>query len=361
MKVRMWDLKLGAEEMKEVEDVVKSNFLGEGPKTRQFEEEIARLCGVKHCVSVTGGGGVALFIAMKAVGVGEGDEVVMPVYQHVSLANSAILCGAKQIFVDCYAENGNIIVDDVEKAITEKTTAIAIVHNNGRYANTDKILKIAGEHHIPVIEDACQALASRHGIRHIGSEGTVGCLSFHPTKLITAGQGGAVITNDDGVYESVCRLKDYGRFGRGKIPELPDHYTSWGLNFRFSDLQAAVGLAQLKKIDQRARRAKQMYRRYAAELGGERFITMAEDEVPWVADMSAVNPALWKSRLAELGVASALPYKPLHFQPIFRTDQVFENAIKWSERSVWLPMHPYLTDEEQGYVIESVKKVSQLI
>jgi dTDP-4-amino-4,6-dideoxygalactose transaminase len=243
----------GDEEWLATKEPIMSGWLTAGPKVREFEEIFAKRHGVKHAMAVTSAT-TALHLALVALNIQSGDEVIVPAFTWISTANVVIYCGAKVVFVDVDRTTFNIDVNDLKKKITSKTKAIIPVHLFGLCADMDAVKKVAGN--IPLVEDgACAAGAGYKG-NAAGSLGTIGCFSFHPRKSVTTGEGGMITTNDDKLAEVISSLRNHGasiseeqRHHGAKPYILPD-FNMLGYNYRMTDLQASVGIVQLKKLDQ---------------------------------------------------------------------------------------------------------------
>ncbi len=242
----------GEEEWLATKEPIMSGWLTAGPKVREFEEIFAKRHGVKHAMAVTSAT-TALHLALVALNIQSGDEVIVPAFTWISTANVVIYCGAKVVFVDVDRTTFNIDVNDLKKKITSKTKAIIPVHLFGLCADMDAVKKVAGN--IPLVEDgACAAGAGYKG-NAAGSLGTIGCFSFHPRKSVTTGEGGMITTNDDKLAELISSLRNHGasiseeqRHHGAKPYILPD-FNILGYNYRMTDLQASVGIVQLKKLD----------------------------------------------------------------------------------------------------------------
>jgi perosamine synthetase len=242
----------GEEEWLAAKEPIMSGWLTAGPKVREFEEIFAKRHGVKYAMAVTSAT-TALHLALVALGIKEGDEVIVPAFTWISTANVVLYCNAKVVFVDVDRTTFNIDVADLKKKITSKTKAIIPVHLFGLCADMDAVKTVAGN--IPLVEDgACAAGAGYKG-KPAGSLGTLGCFSFHPRKSVTTGEGGMITTNDDKLAELISNLRNHGasvseeqRHHGPKSYILPE-FNMLGYNYRMTDLQAAVGIVQLKKLD----------------------------------------------------------------------------------------------------------------
>ncbi|MBI2857796.1 MAG: DegT/DnrJ/EryC1/StrS family aminotransferase, partial [Chloroflexi bacterium] len=252
---------IGEEEKKAMAEYLGGGgWLTEFKKTREFESMIAGYTGSKHAV-VVNNGTISLIIALMAIGVKDEDEVIVPDYTMIASANAVVLAGARPVLVDI--DPADLALDPVltEKAITPRTRAIMHVSINGRSGNIESIGDLARKHRLFLIEDAAQSLGSRYQGRHMGTFGDIGSFSFSPHKIITTGQGGALITDDDGLFKKISMIKDFGR-QQGGI----DYHEVMGLNSKFTDLQSVIGIEQMKKLDWRVTRKKGIYRLYQERL-----------------------------------------------------------------------------------------------
>ncbi|HDM31989.1 MAG TPA: DegT/DnrJ/EryC1/StrS family aminotransferase, partial [bacterium] len=203
---------VGNEELKEIKDCFKKRWITGGSKLKSFQEKIAKICKVKYAIGVCNGT-QALYVALKALGVGSGDEVIVPDFTFIACSNAVIWTGAKPVFVDVDKRTFNIDPKEIKKAITKKTKAIMPVHIYGQPAEMDEIIKIAKKHNLYVIEDAAEALGAKYKGKPVGSFGHVACLSFYADKVITTGEGGMVLTNDPQIAKRVTILLNQGRMG----------------------------------------------------------------------------------------------------------------------------------------------------
>lgn len=242
----------GSEEWEAVKEPIMSGWLTAGPKVREFEKLFAERHNVKHAVGVTSAT-TALHLALVALGIKPGDEVIVPAFTWVSTANVVLYCGAEVKFVDIDPVTFNMDVSKLKSAITTRTKAIIPVHLFGLCADVDAIQAIAPG--IPLIEDAACAAGAAYKNRPAGSLGTIGCFSFHPRKSVTTGEGGMLTTNDDSLAELLYQLRNHGasiseeQRHHGPQPYILPDFKLLGFNYRMTDLQAAVGVVQLKKLD----------------------------------------------------------------------------------------------------------------
>ncbi len=241
---------LGAAEIEAVTKVLSGPQLVHGPVTRAFEQRFAERVGARHAVSVSSCT-AALHLSLLAQGIGPGDEVIVPAMTHVATAHAVEFCGARPVFVDVEEDSGNIDPEAVADAVTPATRAILVVHYLGLPCDMDRILAIAERVGAVVVEDCALALDATYGERKVGTFGATGCFSFYPVKHMTTLEGGMVTTDDDGLAETVRRRKAFGydrALGERTRPGIYD-VTALGYNFRMNEVEAAIGLAQLDKLD----------------------------------------------------------------------------------------------------------------
>lgn len=233
---------IGNEEIEEVVKVLKSGFITQGPKVTFFEEVFGEYVGTKHAVA-TSSGTTALHLALLAAGVGGGDEVITTPFTFIATANCVLYTGARPVFADIDPETYNLDPENIKDVITNKTKAIIPVHLYGQPADMDSICKIAKDHDIKVIEDAAQAHGAQFKGKNVGSFGDAACFSFYPTKNMTTSEGGMITTNNQEIDQTVRTLRAHGE------KERYEHFTL-GYNFRMTDIAAAIGIAQLRKLEQ---------------------------------------------------------------------------------------------------------------
>ena len=345
---------LGEEELAQVTECIRANWITGGPKVKEFENAIADLCGVKHAIACCNGT-IALYLGLKILGIGEGDEVIVPDFTFIASANAVVLAGARPVFVDVDARTFNIDPVCTEKAVTSRTRAIMPVHIYGQAADMDAILDIAGRHNLRVIEDAAQGIGVTFNGKPTGSFGEVGCISFYADKTMTTGEGGMVLTDDEELARQCLILKHQGRTGRGIY--FHEHI---GYNYRLTDLQAAVGLAQLSKLPviiERKKKNEKLYRELLAGVDGIEFpyIDPRGFNVPFRINILLDDSQSLSAFLNENGIGSRGFFYPLHMQPCYNIVGDFPNAIRANERGLSLPSSVLLTEEEIGYVCEKIK------
>lgn len=357
-RIEWWQPVIGTSEYGLVEDVLKSGFVNDGKITERLEREVAELLDVQYAVAVTSGT-AALYLALKAHGIGPGDEVIVPDTTFIATANAVVMAGATPYLVDIDRQTLNIDPLQIEKAISSKTKAIIPVHVSGRLADMQSIMAIAQKHKLTVIEDAAEAFGSKKDGKAAGTYGQMGCFSFSPNKTITTGQGGMVVTNDSQIHQRLRQLKDQGREYRGTGGD--DLHPAIGYNFKLTNLQAAVGLGQMQDIQSRLNKLKQIYKDYQRELNGISGITLfpfdveAGESPQWI-DAYVENRELLAKTFDALDIGFRKFWFPLHRQAPYKLpDEKYPVASHLSEHCIWLPSSLLLTDEDIVRVCQSIR------
>jgi len=358
-RIPWWRPETGSEEREMVLGVLESNYLNDGDVTTEFERRMAMALGARHAVAVTSGT-TAIFLSLAALGVQHGDEVVVPDVTFIATANAVTLAGATPVFVDIDPATLGMDPDGFARAITPRTKAVVPVHVSGRAAGIDRILDIAGARGIPVVEDAAEALRSKHRGRCLGTFGRSGCFSFSPNKTITTGQGGLIVTDDDAMAVRLRELKDQGRPVRGTGGN--DVHASIGFNFKLTNLQAAVGVAQLARLDARVERLAAIYREYCRGLAGldeVRLLPFDVDhgECPQWVDAVVERRDELVEHLNRADIDCRPFWYPIHTQqPYRRPDEGFPNAMRVIPSALWLPSALSLSDDDVRTVCARVRE-----
>jgi perosamine synthetase len=316
---------------------------------------IAEYTGAKYC-SVVSNGTVSLSIALMACGVTVGDEVIVPDYTMVATPNSAELIGAKAVFVDIDRKNLCMNFDAMKKAVTPKTRAVMLVSINGRFpADIEAFVSFCKENKLWLIEDAAQSLGSTCNGKHLGRFGHIGSFSFSAPKIITTGQGGALITDDPGLFDRIKKIRDFGR-ERGGV----DHYLVKGWNFKFTDIQAIIGIEQMKKLPARVVRKKQMgllYEKLLANIPGIELVpTDLQQTSPWFYDILCENRSGLMIFLKEKNIETRIFYPPLHSEPAYGYKGKYPVTEEIAAKGLWLPSSCLLSDEQIIYVCQYVRE-----
>jgi perosamine synthetase len=347
-------------ELEEITKVIKSTFITEKNATREFEANFQELTGAKHVIAMFNAT-VALFSALKAVGVGPGDEVIVPDLTFVATANSVIMAGAKPVFCDVDKQSFNIDPDEIEKKITDKTKCIMPVHLYGQCADMDRIMEIAKKHNLAVVEDAAETVGAKFNGQAAGTFGDIGVYSFYANKIMTTAEGGLILTNNDELADNCKILKNHGRIKAGTF--IHPHV---GFNFKFTDLQAAVGLAQFKKLPTMMTNKQQVlkwYKQYLEGVDGVEFPWQdpRAENVIWFINL--LTPNVPSSKLAEHLKANEIEtrsfFPPLHTQPCYDDELSagdFPNSDWLYEHGLSLPSSYNLTEEEVKYVCDKIRE-----
>lgn len=330
-------------------------WLMEFKKTRELESMIADYTGAKYC-SIMPNGTVSLSVALIACGIGVGDEVIVPDYTMVATPNAVELIGAKAVFVDIDRDTLCMDYDAMENAVTEKTKAVFFVSINGRCPkDIDKYVEFCKSRGIHFLEDAAQSLGSFCNGKHLGRFGEIGSFSFSVPKIITTGQGGALITDDEELYNKIVKIRDFGRDKGGS-----DHYLTKGWNFKFTDVQAVIGIEQMKKLHSRVMRKKEMGKLYEKLLKGiqgvELIPTDLEETSPWFYDILADDREKLLEFLKDNGIGSRIFYPPLHAEPAYGYEGHYPVTEEISKKGLWLPSAITLTDEQITYVCGKIRE-----
>jgi perosamine synthetase len=357
-EIPWWRPETGSQEREMVLRVLESNYLNDGDVTSDFERRMAAALGARHGVAVTSGT-AAIFLALVALGVQHGDEVVVPDVTFIATANAVTLAGATPVLVDIDSATLGMDPDAFISAVTPRTRAVVPVHVSGRPAAIDRIVDIANARRIVVVEDAAEALRSRFRGRCLGTFGRAGCFSFSPNKIMTTGQGGLIVTDDDALVMRLRELKDQGRPVRGTGGN--DVHASIGFNFKLTNLQAAVGVAQLARLDARIGRLAAIYREYRRGLAGIDQVQLLPFDVDhgespqWVDAIVERRDALVEYLLRE-DIHCRPFWWPIHTQkPYWRPDADFPHSSRLMPQAVWLPSALSLSDDDVGTVCQRIR------
>lgn len=366
----------GEEEWQALQEPVMSGWLTQGPKVAAFEKAFAELHGVKHAIATTSCT-TALHLILAALDVGPGDEVIVPSFTWVATANVVLYCGATPVFVDIDPQTYNMDSGKVAEKITKGTKAIIPVHLFGLPSDIDAISEVAGD--IPLVEDAACAAGSSYKGRTAGSLGTAGAFSFHPRKSITTGEGGMVTTNDDNLAEKINMLRNHGasiseeQRHKGPKPYILPDFNLLGYNYRMTDLQGAVGMVQLSKLNMFIEERQKWAEYYAAKLadldwlavpvvpkgcrhGWQAYVCMVDEK------RSPMSRNEIMEHLQSLGISTRPGTHAVHMLNYFRQKYGF-NAEEFPRSrdaylySIALPLHNRMTEEDYEYVVQVLKDI----
>jgi perosamine synthetase len=354
--INMAKPQIGEEEKQAVLDVLDSGIIAQGPRVKAFEESFAAMCGVKHAIATTSGT-TALHVSLLANGIGKEDEVITSAFTFIASANSILYVGAHPVFVDINLATFNIDPDLIEAAITSRTKAILPIHLYGLPCDMDPIMMIAKKHGLIVIEDACQSHGAVYKGGKVGSFGT-GTFSLYPTKNMTSGEGGMITTNDSVIDEKCRVLRQHGMRKRYYHDEL-------GYNFRMTDIHAAIGLAQLKKLDHfnEIRQANAKF--LTTNLKGV-IVPKIPEGCKHVYHQYTIRVPEGKrdalrTFLQEKGVGSEVYYPvPIHQQTFYVKDLGYNQSLPETERAAQevlsLPVHPGLSSADLETIVAAVNE-----
>jgi dTDP-4-amino-4,6-dideoxygalactose transaminase len=350
-QIRLARPDVGAAEARAVEEVLESGYLTMGPKVAEFERELARVCGVPHAVAVSSGT-AALHLAVLALGIGPGDEVLVPTYTFPATANVVALAGARPRLVDVDPRTMNLDLEQVADALGPRTRAVLAVHLFGRPVDWAALDALVPDD-VPIIEDAAGALGARSQGRQCGSLGALGCLSFHPRKIVTTGEGGAVTTSDEGYADAVRRLRHHGIEPHGDF-----EIRAPGPNYRLADILCAVGIPQLRRLGELLAARARIAEAYTERLDGV-VETPAADEgdvhgwQAYVVQLERRDEAL--AALRAEGIEAQIGTYALHRLAAYRDQGSFPGADACYERALALPLHTRLGDSELDRVVSVLR------
>jgi dTDP-4-amino-4,6-dideoxygalactose transaminase len=354
---------ISEEEALAAADVVRSGWLISGPRVEEFEHRFAEMVGARHAVAVSSGS-AALLVAYSALGISSGDEILVPDMTFVSTATAAHYLGARPVFVDIELRSYGVDPSRLEQAIGPRTRAIVPVHYAGQTAEMEPILSLARARGLPVVEDAAEAHLSEYAGRRAGTLGDVGIFSFTPSKPMTTGEGGLLVTDDEALAQRARRIRDFGDTGKFQ-------WDGPGLNFRMPEVMGAIGLVQLGRVKEAVTRR----RRIAADY--DRAFSSCDALItPWARSGTDVNYQLYTLRLeterlrvdrdgvmallGERGIATRLYFPALHRQKVFAGSPAsghYPNATCFEQTALSLPIYPTMSQAEVDAVVRSVLDV----
>jgi perosamine synthetase len=320
---------IGEKELEYVVDCIKTNWISsKGKYVEEFEAKFAEYCSCKYGVTTTSGT-TALHLALASLNIKNGDKVIIPASTMIATAFAVIYCGATPVLVDAEPETWNIDVNLIEEKITDKTKAIMPVHIYGHPCDMDPIMELAKEHDLYVVEDAAEAHGAEYKGRKAGGIGDIGCFSFYGNKIITTGEGGMIVTNNEEITEKAQSLKDLA-FSK----ERRFLHTDLGFNYRMTNIQAAIGLAQFERIDELVemrRRNAQLYNGYLKDVEGVKLPVEKEwaKNVYWmysilIEDEYGMSMANLATELEKKGIETRTFFIPMHEQPVFKHMDLFK-------------------------------------
>jgi perosamine synthetase len=348
------------DEEKAAAEVLRSGWLMQGPKVEEFERLIAEYVGVKHAVAVNSGT-TALTIAYAAAGLQLGDSVFMPSHSFVATANAALHHDVEPVFIDIDPHHYNMNPAEVEPIIEPDSGHLVVVHQIGAAADMAGFVRLAAKYDLVLIEDAACSLGATFNGRQTGSFGTVACLSFHPRKIITTGEGGMLLTNSESIAESAQAMRNHGLMQKGKAGP---RCVAPGYNYRMTDIQAAIGVVQFRKLEEILRLRRQIAERYEKTIAN-----MPAFELPKWPEGSTTNYQSFVVKVVDeaierdgivrymnkKGIDSKPGIQPIHREPLYEEyadDDELPQTVRAAERSFFLPLYPGMTVAEQEYVVD---------
>lgn len=349
---------IGKEEKDAVMKVMDSGVIAQGPEVAAFEEEFAKFCGANFGVATTSGT-TALQLALLALGVGPGDEVITTPFSFIASSNSILYVGAKPVFCDIDPETFNIDPEKIEKLITNKTKAILPVHLYGQPADMEKIMAIAKKHNLKVVEDACQAHGAQINGKTVGSFGDAAAFSFYPTKNMTTGEGGMATFKDKYVYEKSLMIRAHGM-------KVRYYHEILGFNFRMTDIAAAIGREQLKKLPGFTKTRQENANYLISHIENPKVelpvIRRGNTHVFHQFTIKIAERDLSLERLTDLGIGTGVHYPVcLNEQPYYKEELGYKSdtpiAQEISRMVISLPIHPSLTKDDLNEIIKAVNSL----
>jgi len=359
---------LTGRELEYASDCLNTNWISSAGKyIPEFERRFAEYCGCKYGISTTSGT-TALHLALASLGIGTGDEVIIPAFTMAACAFAVIYTGAKPVLVDAERHTWNIDTDQLEQRITKRTKAIMPVHIYGHPCDMGHIMDIAKRYNLFVVEDAAEAHGAEYKGTRVGGIGQAGCFSFYANKIITTGEGGMVVTNDAQLADKAKRLKD-----QAFAPQRRFLHTNIGFNYRMTNIQAAIGLAQIESIDRFVEMRRKNATLYNAGLKDIPGITLPQQRewaknVHWMYGILAdkelsITRDLLMQKLKEKGIDTRTFFIPMHVQPAFLDLGLFKGerypvATELSEKGLYLPSGSGLKSEEIDYVCTCMRNIA---
>ena len=371
-KIPLSDIDLGQDEIDAVVRVLKSKWLSMGPVTQRFEQEFANYLGVKHTFAVSSGT-AALHIALRVLGIGQDDEVIIPSLTFIATGNAVLYVGATPVFADITSlDDFNISPQDISKKISGKTKAIIPVHYGGYPCNMDAIMEVARNHSLKVIEDAAHAPGAEYKGKKLGTIGDIGCFSFFANKNLATGEGGMIVTNDDDLADTIRIMRSHGMttltWDRHKGHAHSYDVVGLGFNYRTSEVASALGLVQLKKLVTNNEKRGYITAEYKKQTE-----TISQISVPFTSCEGKpsfhIFPILLKQRtnreafidnLKAQGIQASIHYPPIHLFTYYRDRFGYEEGTlplteQVGEREVTLPLYPMMTKDDVEYISHNIR------
>lgn len=355
---------LSGNEKKYVDDCLDTTWISSNGKyVKQFEDEFAKYVNSKNAISCCNGT-VALHVPLIALGLQPGDEVIIPSLTYIATANSVRYCGAAPVFADCLKDTWNIDPEDIKRKITNRTKGIMPVHLYGNPCDMDAIMEIAKEHNLFVLEDAAECHGAEYKGKKAGTIGQAGIFSFFGNKIITCGEGGMIVTNDEKLDAQMRQLK-----GQGQDPNRRYWFTEVGYNYRMTNVAAAIGLGQLEKIDEHIQERKNVASWYFEEFKDFseyvdiQKVTEGADSVWWMfsvllKDSVKISRDDVMGKMDDMGIETRPVFYPMHIMPVYEDKNANCPVSEYvASRGMNLPTHALLSKEDVKYVCDTLKGI----
>lgn len=356
---------VGKEEIEEVSKVLDSKYLVQGEKVHEFESMVSDFLNIKNCIAVSSGT-AALHLALLSSGIKAGDEVIVPDFTFPATANVCEIVGAQTKFVDIKPDSFCIDEEKIEESITQNTKAIVPVHEFGQSADMDSIMALAEKYKLKVIEDAACSLGSEYKGRMAGTIGDIGCFSFHPRKAVTTGEGGIIATRDDELAEKIKMLRNHGiRYVNGKT-----EFAAAGFNYRMTDIQGALGVAQMKKLKNIINYRRVIAMEYEKLLKGNENLILPQEksygkhiyQTYHILLNKGINRDSVKEKLRQKGIESSLGAYAVHQQRYYKEkynyeSRMFVNSLSAYNHGLAIPMHCELDPQKVEFICSSLEAI----
>lgn len=368
-KIPMSAPDISEEDVQAVAETVRSGRLALGPKTEEFESLIADYVGVKHAVAVSSGT-AALHLIVRALGIGPGDEVLVPSFTFVASVNAILYEGAVPVFVDIESDTYNLDPDDLKRKITVRTKAIMAVDVFGHPVEWDEILRIAERYNLRVIDDSCEALGAEYKGRKLGQFGNAAAFAFYPNKQMTTGEGGMIVTNDPQIAKLCRSMRNQGR---GEMGAWLEH-ERLGYNYRMTEMSAALGVSQLRRIEDLLAKRERVAMLYTERLSRLDFVrtpvVRPHVRMSWFAYVITLKEGLHRkpvmAAMARLGIPTRGYFEPVHLQPYIRNilgtkEGMLPVTESVAQRTIALPFHGNLSEAEVDEVVKALIEAVQAL
>ena len=342
-------------EKEEADEVYKymleDNFITEFKKTAELEKMICDYLNIKHCIMTTSGT-MAIMLSLMALDLKEDDEVIVPNYTMIATINSVKMLKLKPIIIDVDAETCTLNLEEIKKHINPKTKCILHVSLNNRYKNMDELVNYCKKNNLYLVEDAAQSLGCRINGKNLGTFGDLGCFSLSTPKIISTGQGGFIVSNNDEFANKIRMIKNFGRRESGR-----DDFVVFGINLKFTDIQAVIGIEQMKKMDYRVKRLREIYDLYYEELKDIVTIKspLSEEWIPWFVDIYLEEREELMKYLKKHKISTRPVYGEINKTPVYFEDKTLENSHFICNSGLFLPSYITLTNEEIVYICKIIK------